>query len=195
MADDQQDRDDSQCVKAVLRGELAGFDVLTARYQRKATAVAYRLLNDRDDAMEVVQDAFIKAYEKLETLSRKDRFSPWLMRIVSNLALNRRRSRSLRQTVSLEMLSEDQDTGRNISWADTRTPTPEQAASAKDLKQLIEREISKLPEIQQKALLLFSVAKLPQKEVAEMLETSVQAVKWHVFKARQTLAEKLKDYL
>lgn len=69
MAADRQGAEDAELVAAVLQGQLPAFDELVGRYQRKATAVAYRLLGNRDDAMEVVQDAFLRAYEKLGTLS------------------------------------------------------------------------------------------------------------------------------
>ncbi len=195
MTADQQDRDDGRLVKAVLRGEMAAFEVLVSRYQRQATAVAYRLLNNRDDAMEIVQDAFLKAYDRLDTLSKAERFRPWLMRIVSNLALNRRRGRALRKAASLEAMREGDDGRGELNRPDTHMPTPAQEAEASDLANRLAGEIEKLPEVQRKALLLFSVSKLPQAEVAEILETSVEAVKWHVFSARKKLKEALKDEL
>ncbi len=187
--------DDAKLVRKVMRGELAAFDELVARYQRQATAVAYRLLNNRDDAMEVVQDAFLKAYDKLGSLSKPDRFGGWLMRIVSNLSLNRRRGRALRRTASLEALAESDEGRAGFNPADPRAISPADAASAKDVQELLARAIDELPDNQRQALVLFSIGELPQKEVAEIIGCSVEAVKWHVFTARKKLKEKLKDYL
>ena len=195
IAADQRDKDDAQQVRAALRGELPAFELLVRRYQRQATAVAYRLLNNRDDAMEVVQDAFLKAYEKLDSLSRAERFGAWLMRIVSNLALNRRRARALRKAASLDDISDAGETEGQPNWPDLKALSPEAAASANDLRSLIGRAIDELPEMQRQALLLFSINRMPQKQVAKMLGCSVEAVKWNVFAARKKLKDKLKDYL
>ena len=71
--------DDAECVRATLRGELKAFDNLIKRYQQQATGLAWRLLNNMDDAMEVVQASFLRAYEKLGSLSRPERFGSWLI--------------------------------------------------------------------------------------------------------------------
>lgn len=186
---------DGELVRSALRGDLGAFDRLVGRYQRQATAVAYRLLNHREDALEVVQDAFLKAYQKLSTLSERDRFGPWLLRIVSNLALNRRRSRALRRSASLEAIVEGSDGQGDNSPPDERAVGPDDAMSAQDVRSLLDRAIAELPEMQRKALTMFCIAQLPQKEIAEALGTSVEAVKWHVFTARRKIKEKLKDYI
>ena len=187
--------DEALLVRVALGGDLGAFDKLVERYQRQATAVAYRLLNHRDDAMEVVQDAFLKAFDKLATLSKPERFGPWLMRITSNLALNRRRSRALRRTASLDNRPDDADGRGELNLPDPHAESPLEAASGKELKAKIAAAIDELPEMQRQALVLFSIAKLPQKEVAEQLGCSVQAVKWHVFTARKKLKEQLEEYL
>jgi len=194
IAADAQDAD-AQCVRSALRGDLAAFDGLVERHQRRATAVAYRLLNNRDDAMEVVQDAFMNAFDKLDTLSRPERFGPWLMRIVSNLALNRRRSRALRSAVSLEQIADSGDGRGELNRPDNRAESPDAAASAREVRRLIAQGIEELPDMQRQALVLFSIGKMPQKDVAEMLGCSVEAVKWHVFTARKKLKEQLKEFM
>ena len=187
--------DVGRLVQQARSGELGAFDVLVGRYQRQATAVAYRLLNNLDDAMEVSQDAFLRAYDKLGLLSSPAQFGPWLMRIVSNLALNRRRARALRNAASLDASSGGDDDAREFSLPDDAAESPLEAASAKEMETLIDKVLDDLPEMQRKALVMFSVAKLPQKEVAKMLGCSVEAVKWHVFTARKKLKDRLRDYL
>src|SRR5262245_60674888 len=83
---------DGQLVSRVLAGDRSAFDDLVRRYQRQAVAVSYRLLGNSQDAMEVTQDAFLKGFTSLNTLQKPDAFGGWLMRIVSNLSLNFRRS-------------------------------------------------------------------------------------------------------
>jgi RNA polymerase sigma-70 factor (ECF subfamily) len=186
---------DAELVRAARRGDLGAFEVLVARYQRPATATAYRLLSNREDAMDVVQDAFLKAYHKLTSLSEPGRFGPWLLRIVSNLSLNFRRARALRRMDSLDVVGEDDDAQGRRSRPDVRADDPVAMASAKEMSGLLAKAIDELPNMQRQALVLFSIEKMPQKDVADLLGCSVEAVKWHVFAARKKLKERFKDYL
>jgi len=92
FTDDSAQRD-AALVNVVLAGDRDAFEKLVGVYERAAVATAYRLLNNSDDAREVVQDAFLRAYRSLGRLKDPQRFGPWLLRIVSNLSLNARRSR------------------------------------------------------------------------------------------------------
>lgn len=186
---------DGELVRATLRGELAAFEVLVGRYQARATGLAYRLLNHRDEAVEVTQDAFLKAYAKLDSLSHPERFGSWLLKIVSNLSLNLRRSRALRRSVSLEAPADGAEGRGEMNRPDRRAATPAELASAGELERVIQQAIEQLPEAQRVALVLFSIEQMPQRDVAEILGCSVEAVKWHVFTARKKLKDRLKDYL
>src|SRR5690349_2195 len=93
---------DADLVAKTLAGDRKAFDVLILRYQRQAVAVSYRLLGNTNDALEVTQDAYLKAYKGLSTLQKPGAFAGWLMRIVSNLSLNYRRSRKTRQQLPLD---------------------------------------------------------------------------------------------
>jgi len=188
------DAEDSELVRLARRGELPAFDVLVERYQRRATGLAYRLLNNRDDAMETTQEAFLKAFDKLGSLTRPERFGSWFLRIVSNLSLNRRRSRALRKSFPIAITT-DENERAEINIADKAADSPLELTLAGDLQKKIVEVMHELPEMQREALILFSIEKLPQKEVARILSCSVEAVKWHVFTARKKLREKLKDYL
>src|SRR3954464_3087318 len=92
---------DADLVAKTLGGDRKAFDVLILRYQRQAVAVSYRLLGNTNDALEVTQDAYLKAFKGLATLQKPGAFAGWLMRIVSNLSLNYRRSRKNRQQVPI----------------------------------------------------------------------------------------------
>ena len=189
-----QHEDIAELVQRVRQGDLGGFDELVRRFQRQATGIAYRLLNNVDDAKEVTQDAFLRAFDRLETLSDPNRFASWFFRILSNGALNRRRSRALRKTSSLDIDYSD-DAGGPRVLPDPRMATPLEQTSGRDLESRIQSAIEELPEMQRRALVLFSIEKLPQKQVAEILSCSVEAVKWHVFTARKKLRETLANYL
>lgn len=191
---------DEALVRSAIDGDRSAFDSLVRRYQNAAVSVSYRLLGNRADAVEIVQDAFLKAYRSLSSLERPGAFGGWLMRIVSNLSLNRRRGRHLRKGTSLE-----DDEGNPIDAAGATTTTgeslqsgsldPERAAIGKELGAQLEKALAQLPDKQRLAILMFTIQELPQKQVAEALECSVEAVKWHVFQGRKKLKELLKDHL
>jgi RNA polymerase sigma-70 factor, ECF subfamily len=184
-----------QWARQAQGGDLPAFEALVRRFQKQAVGVAYRLLNNLDDAMEVSQDAFLKSFDKLRTLSKPAQFGPWLLRIVSNLALNRRRGRALRLAAPIDGQAGDEDDRPDRGLADPHADTPAQIASADELDEKLQRALQALPETQREALVMFSMAQVPQKEVAKILGCSVEAVKWHVFAARKKLKEVLKDYL
>src|SRR5262249_26242694 len=101
-------------VLAAKAGDRAAFGKLAQAYQRQCAAVAMRLLGNAHDASELVQDALRKSYRSLAQLHQSERFGPWLMRIVTNLALNFLRSRGRRQAVSLEQNVKSGDEGEDL---------------------------------------------------------------------------------
>lgn len=192
------ERSDEQLVRRVLAGERTAFDTLVERYQKRATSVSYRLVGNVHDALEVVQDAFVRAYRNVETLEEPGRFGAWLLRIVTNLSLNFRRDRAVGgKRLSLSDASDEDGTGADERLADSEgsEDRPGARLAAGELSEVVQRAMDELPEQQRVALVLFSVEALPQKDVASIMGCSVEAVKWHVFQARRKLKDRLADYL
>src|SRR5262245_50831212 len=189
---------DGELVRQVLSGQRAAFDELIRRYQRQAVAVSYRLLGNSQDAAEVTQDAFLKAFTSLGSLQKPEAFGGWLMRIVSNLSLNYRRGRKTRASQPLdEVLSgnqSQQEAAGSSEWT-ARDDDPSHALESKELGQRLQEALKQLPEKQRLAIVMFTIHEMPQKEVAEALGCSVEAVKWHVFQGRKKLKEMLKELL
>ena len=183
---------DARLVRQTLAGDKRAFDQLVERYQRPAISVAYRLLGKVDDAQEVAQDAFLKAFRSLDSLQKPEAFAGWLMRIVSNLSLNFRRGRKTRSQLPLDDLlqSDDRDPRAGGDSVD-----PERVLAGKELGEKLRLALEQLPEKQRMAILLFTIEQLPQKQVAETLNCSVEAVKWHVFQGRKKLKDMLKDVM
>ena len=188
---------ETELVRRAQGGDSDAFADLVRRYQRRAVSVAYRLLGNIEDASDVSQDAFVRAYRYLGQLDDPARFGAWLLKVVSNLALNYRRSRTSKSAASLD------DTA--AGWTEVRRPTTGQklteeygeddGALPDELRVVISAALERLPEKQRLALVLFSVEGMPQKEVAEVLECSVELVKWNVFQARKKLRGLLQEYL
>ena len=149
--------------------------------------------------MEVTQDAFLKAFTSLDSLQKPEAFGGWLMRIVSNLSLNYRRSRKIRQQLPLDDLlgqsqSETQESAGGSEWM-SGNDDPVHALESREMGRELKDALNELPEKQRMAILLFTIQEMPQKQVAEALECSVEAVKWHVFQGRKKLRELLKEHL
>jgi RNA polymerase sigma-70 factor (ECF subfamily) len=178
-------------------GDIDAYGRLVRIFQHQAVSVAFRLLGNREDADDVGQDAFVRAFRGLSQLEDPARFAPWLMRVVTNTALNFRRGRKLRMAASLgdgETLVDSPAAtvaGRRSAdcWRDGSGALPEEVYAA------VTRAIGSLPEKQRLALVLFSIEGMPQKDVAEVLDCSIELVKWNVFQARKKLKELLSDYL
>ena len=192
---------DGALVEQVIAGKRAAFDVLVGRYQRQAVAVSYRLLGNSHDALEVTQDAFIKAFSSLATLQKPEAFGGWLMRIVSNLSLNYRRSRKTRSQLPLDDLLGPTDgaqqaelAGGSSDWM-SQSGDPVHLLASEEMGRKLKEALAQLPEKQRLAIVMFTIEEMPQKQVAEALNCSVEAVKWHVFQGRKKLKELLKDHL
>ncbi len=188
---------DGQLVTRAAGGDRAAFDDLIRRYQRQAVAVSYRLLGNTPDALEVTQDAFLRAYRGIATLQKPEAFGGWLLRIVSNLSLNYRRNRKHRSTLPLDDLLGGGDTANADGGTDWSAGggDPVRRLQGQELGRRLQAALARLPDKQRQALVLFTVEELPQKDVAERLKCSVEAVKWHVFQGRKKLREMLKDDL
>lgn len=193
------ERPDEDLVQLVLAGERSAFDALVERYQKRAVSVSYRLLGNTHDALEVVQDAFVKAYRNIETLEEPARFGSWLLRIVTNLSLNYRRDRAAggRRLALSDCILDDDAAAGDMTPADSAASAERPGAmlAAVELSEHVQAALNELPEQQRAALVLFSIEALPQKDVAAILNCSVEAVKWHVFQARRKLKDRLADFL
>jgi len=178
-------------------GDATAFEQLVRRYHRRAVALAYRLLGNGDDARDVSQDAFVRAYRCLDQLDDPEKFGGWFMRVVSNLSLNFRRARSGRLSTSLDDMAALDGEFRNPRTGGKRVESAGQDDEAReqDLKRAVDRAMQALPDQQRMALILFSVEGMPQKEVAELLGCSIEMVKWNVFQARKKMRDLLEDYI
>lgn len=183
-------------VAAARGGDQGAFDRLVQRYQKRAVAVAYRLLGSVHDASDVAQDAFLRAYRKLGSLEDAQRFGPWVLRIVTNLSLNFRRSRSRQAASGLEQMEVNPQTLRMPAGGTfVEESSAGEEIDAEHLEGRVKKAIASLPEKQRTALVLFSMEGLPQKEVAEIMGCTVELVKWNVFQARKAMKKALADLI
>jgi RNA polymerase sigma-70 factor, ECF subfamily len=170
------DADERELVARCLRGDLAGFEPLVERYHRVLFGVALRLCGNYQDACDATQDAFIKAFEHLESFDPDRKLFSWLYRILVNECLNTRRARR-----HVEPLDEGlAATGR-----------PDEAAAATERRQHIQAALDALPVPSRQVVVLRHFADLSYAEIAETLGIPEKTVKSRLFTARQRLAQLL----
>lgn len=166
---------DALLVERVLGGDADAYGELVERHMRRAFSIAYRILEHREDSEDVVQDAFLRALERIESLDRGRPFGPWLYRIVINQALNFRRARSVRATAPLS----------GAAPSDERAP--DDAAADAVLRRQLRAALDELPERQRLMVELSELEGLKSTEIGEILEIPAGTVRWHLHEARRTL--------
>jgi RNA polymerase sigma-70 factor, ECF subfamily len=171
--------DDTELVERVRAGETAAFDLLVTRHMKRAYSVAYRLLGQREDAEDLVQDAFLAALEKIDTFKAGRSFAPWFYRILVNRGLNSRKSRSLRRMDALP--PEIADTSRS----------PLRDTEQAELREQLTVVLATLPPRQKSIVELFELEGFSSLEIAEVLGLSDGTVRWHLHQARAKLREAL----
>ena len=180
-------------VQAAKNGDLEAFSELVKRYDRNVFRIAQHITHNEEDAQDVVQDAFLKAYQNLEQFQGNSKFYTWLVRIAVNEALMRLRRRRNDRTVSLD---EDVETDEGsiprevADWA----PNPEQLYNTAELGDILKKTIQGLSPGFRTVFVLRDVEGLSTEETAEMLGLSVPAVKSRLLRARLQLRERLAKY-
>ena len=181
---------DEQLVELAQNGDDVAFPELVKRYSRRIFRVARNITNHDEDSEDVLQETFMKAYKHLATFQGNSKFYTWLVRIAMNEALMKLRKRRTGKLVSLdEELSTGEDTViREIAvWEGN----PEDTYSQEELRKLLDKTISSLPEGFRTVFVLRDVEELSTEETAETLGLSIPAVKSRLLRARLQLREKL----
>jgi RNA polymerase sigma-70 factor (ECF subfamily) len=185
-------REEERLIDAARAGDAAAFDRLVARYQEYLYRLMVRACHHPQDAEEVAVEAFARAYERLRQFEGRSSFVSWLGRIATNLCF-RRRERSELPSVSLEMLSHEEE-GHPDRSPPSDEPTPEQEAMRAEMRRLVRAAITELPEPEQTVLRLRDIDGLPALEVSERTGLTVAAVKARLHRARGRLRARLNDY-
>lgn len=185
--------DELALVQAAKQGDVGAFEELVRRYDRNIFRIANHITHNAEDAEDVVQDAFLKAYQNLKNFQEQSRFYTWLVRIAVNESLMKLRKRRSDRTVSID---EDIDTGEDTipreiaDW----TPNPEQQYRQEELREILSKTIQGLPPSFRTVFVLRDVEGLSTEETAEALELSIPAVKSRLLRARLQLRERLNKY-
>lgn len=180
---------ESQLVKLALKGDQAAFAELVELYQEKLYHMAYRMLNNRQEAEDVVQEAFLRVYNNLERYNDTMKFSTWIYRIATNLCIDRLRKR--KPVYSLDAESSDYEglDGYSMIPSDDRTPESELLLS--ETQRIIHEAIDTLPPKYKTVMILRYINELSLQEVGEVLNMPVTTIKTRVHRGREYLRKKL----
>jgi len=184
---------DLELVSLAKQGDRSAFSELVKRYEKKVYALALRIMQNPEDASDVLQDTFIQVFKKIKDFKEKSRFSTWLYRIAYNECLMRKRKKQI-PTVSIDeplVLASGEELKQEIvDWSSNPLATIEN----KELKNKLEEAISKLPEEYRDVVVLKDIEGLSHKEIADMLKISIPNVKTRLHRARMFLRKELSDY-
>ena len=187
--------DDAQVMLRVREGDDAAFNYLVGRYRRAMISFMYRMVHNAAIAEELSQEVFLRVYRSRASYSADAKFTTWLYRIATNLAVNHARdNKHERPEVKASLDESDEETGLSIDLADDR-PNIEQEILRRERLRAIRKHVEALPERQRMAVMMHKYQELDYRQIAEVLHLSESATKSLLFRAYETLRESLKDFV
>lgn len=181
--------DEAALLAAAQRGHLPSFNQIILHYQGMAYNVAYRIVGDADSAADATQDAFVKAFQRIDQY-RGGSFKAWLLRIVTNTCYDALRARKRRPTSSLESEEDDDDPDYDARLVD-HAERPESYVIRQELAGVIQAAIEQLPADQRATLVLADIEGLDYQEIADAMGTALGTVKSRLSRARARLRDLL----
>lgn len=180
---------DKKLVKRVQRGDKGAFDLLVLKYQHKIVNLVMRYVRDPELALDIAQEAFIKAYRALPRFRGDSAFYTWMYRIAVNTAKNHLAAQRRRpMNVELDLQDPDQ---YDLHAKLKETDTPEAITLSNELKGTVERAIAALPEDLRTAIILRELEGMSYEEIAQTMECPVGTVRSRIFRARDAISKKI----
>lgn len=174
---------ENELIRSVLRGNVNAFEPLVTEYQKTVYNLALRMCGSAEDAEDITQETFLKAYKSLSAFRGESRFSVWLYRIASNVCTDHLRAGSGRDTVSM---TADDDTEYDVP---DETNTPERAFERRLIRQSVSAGLASLSPKMREILLLREINGMSYAEIAQTLGLDEGTVKSRIFRARKKLCE------
>jgi len=186
--------DELELVKQARQGDLAAYDDLVRRYQQRIYATIYHMTSNHEDANDLAQDTFIKAYAALKSFKGGSSFYTWVYRIAVNKTINFLKQRKNRVHMSLNDMDFNAEHDPDMV-ALVSENTPRREAGLTELQEKLNDAMQKLSEVHRLVVTLHDVQGLPHEEIAQIMDCNVGTVRSRLFYARQQLQGYLVDYL
>lgn len=182
--------EERRLIERSRRGDQAAFDTLVRRYERQVYNTAYRLTNSYDDASDIAQEAFVRAWNNLKSFRGDASFSTWLYRIVTNVFLDERKRRRSRPQRSLEEVLELDENSVVRQFEDTGL-SPQARVEERERWQILQEAIAALPSPQRVMVVLYHTENRSYEEIAEIMRLPMGTVKSRLNRARLALKNRL----
>jgi RNA polymerase sigma-70 factor (ECF subfamily) len=187
VATSQEPLSDEDVVARVLAGETGMFEIIMRRHNQRLYRVSRAILRNDGEAEDVMQDAYVRAYEHLDQFAGRAKFSTWLTRIAVHEALARQRRDNRYQ--KLESMSEQE--GDLMDRFASLAPNPEEQASNSEIRRLLEEAVEKLPDAYRTVFVLRDIEEMSTTDTADVLEITEENVKVRLHRARALLRKSL----
>lgn len=181
--------DEIKCIKKAAKGDANAFATLVERYQTQIYQLCFRMTGNTEDAQDMTQEAFLKAWKGIETFRLEASFSTWLYRLASNCCLDLLRSMKRRPTVSLTVENEEEEE-QTMEIADD-APSPEDTVIWKEEREHLQLAMMQLDDEQRQILTLRVVNGMSYTDIAELLDIKEGTVKSRLSRARENLRKNL----
>jgi len=186
---------DAEIMLRAKAGDQSAFEYLVQKYRRPMLSFMYRMARNAAAAEDLAQEVFLRVYRSRETYEASAKFTTWLYRIATNLAVNHARdTRHERPEVQVSLDEPDEDTGTTLELPDA-TLNAEQAMVIRERMLAIRRKVEALPEQQRLAVIMHKYQQMDYKQIAEVLKKSESATKSLLFRAYETLREQLQEFI
>ena len=185
---------EADLVRGARRGDLQAYDQLVKRYQERIYATIYHMTSNHEDANDLAQESFIKAFQALKSFKGGSSFYTWLYRIAVNKTINFLKQRKNRLHMSLNDIDFNAEHDPDV-MALISEQTPRRAAGLTELQEKLNAALMKLSEPHRLVVVMHDVQGLSHEEIAEAMDCNVGTVRSRLFYARQQLQGYLADYL
>jgi RNA polymerase sigma-70 factor (ECF subfamily) len=186
---------DAEVMLRVAAGDDSAFDYLVQKYRRPMVSFMYRMTRNQSIAEELAQEVFLRVYRSRQTYAASAKFTTWLYRIATNLAVNHARDTKHERPENIVCIDEpDQETGLTVDVADGSL-NAEQSILRRERLDAIRKHVEALPERQRMAVIMHKYQGLDYKQIAAVLKLSESATKSLLFRAYETLRETLKSFI
>jgi RNA polymerase sigma-70 factor (ECF subfamily) len=186
--------EDLVIVRRIQAGDVDAFDSLILKYRERVYSVIYNLTSNREDASDLTQEAFIKAFQSIKRFKGQSSFFTWLYRIALNTSLTHLRKNKLRRFFSFEKMVEEDHTEGFIENLKTESDS-DKAALMTELQERLNDAFQKLSVKHRTVITLFEIDGLSHKEISDIVGTSIGTVRSRLHYAKQFLQGELKDYI
>lgn len=187
------DNHELELIRRARQGSVEAFDQLVRLHDRRILQMIRSIVGNLDDAYDVYQETFIRAYHKLASFRFESELGTWLGRIAINLSINWRKRQRRRQWLTLEPANEAAVYGKSDE-GDERDEGAEGLMMNRELREEILREVNRLPEQQRAVFILKHFQGLKIREIADMMDCAEGTIKNHLFRATQKLQKSLMTY-